>query len=80
MLTKQFRELNRQAQVIENHKKIKVMNTYREQEVKRILSEEGKITITVVGFNDMTFDETYDNFVEANNAINHYEQTSTVYF
>ena len=56
------------------------MNTYREQEVKRILSEERKITITVVGFNDMTFDETYDNFVEANNAINHYEQTATVYF
>ena len=56
------------------------MNTYREQEVKRILSEERKITITVVGFNDMTFDETYDNFVEVNNAINHYEQTATVYF
>ena len=27
MLTKQFRELNRQAQVIENNKKIKVMST-----------------------------------------------------
>ena len=80
MLTKQFRELNRQAQVIENHKKIKVMNPYVEQKVKMIIENEGSITITVVGFDDMTFDATFDNFEEAKAAIENYEQSAEVYF
>jgi hypothetical protein len=56
------------------------MNPYREQEVRMILKHMGRITITVVGYDDMTIDETYDNFEEAIAAIEHYEQVAEVYF
>jgi phage terminase large subunit-like protein len=56
------------------------MNPYREQEVRMILEYMGKITISVVGYDDMTIDETFDNFDEAKAAIEHYEQTADVYF
>ena len=56
------------------------MNIYREQEVRMIIENEGSITITVVGFDDMTFDATFDNFDEAKAAIENYEQSAEVYF
>jgi len=56
------------------------MNPYRELELRQIIKSEGRVTITIVGYEDMSFDETYDNFDEAIAAIEHYEQIAEVYF
>ena len=55
------------------------MTTYKEVELKQIIEEAGSVTITVVGDQE-PFDETFDNFDEAKNAILSYENTNTVYF
>lgn len=56
------------------------MNSYKEQELRMMVKSEGSVTITVVGYNDTTFDETFDNFEEAKSSIEHYEQAAEVYF
>ena len=56
------------------------MNPYKELELARMIESEGRVTITIVGYEDMTFDETFDNFEEAKAAIEHYEQMAEVYF
>jgi hypothetical protein len=56
------------------------MNPYKEIELVQIIEDFGRVTITIVGYEDMTFDETYDNFEEAIAAIEHYEQIAEVYF
>jgi hypothetical protein len=56
------------------------MNPYSEQELRMIIEDFERVTITIVGYEDMTFDETYDNFDEAKAAIEHYEQVAEVYF
>jgi len=56
------------------------MNEYREIELARMIEDIGRVTITIVGYEDMSFDETYDNFEEAKAAIEHYEQVAEVYF
>ena len=56
------------------------MNEYKEIELKQIIEDFGRVTITIVGYEDMSFDETYDNFEEAKAAIEHYEQVAEVYF
>jgi len=56
------------------------MNPYKEIELGQIIEDFGRVTITIVGYEDMSFDETYDNFEEAKAAIEHYEQIAEVYF
>ena len=56
------------------------MNPYKEIELARMIKDAGRVTITIVGYEDMTFDETFDNFEEAKAAIEHYEQMAEVYF
>jgi len=56
------------------------MNEYREQVLRSVIEDAGRVTITIVGYEDMSFDETYDNFEEAKAAIEHYEQIAEVYF
>jgi len=56
------------------------MNPYKEIELARMIEYFGRVTITIVGYEDMSFDETYDNFEEAKAAIEHYEQVAEVYF
>jgi|LakMenEpi03Aug12_release.lakeMendotaPanAssembly.Ray.scaffolds.fasta_scaffold739427_1 hypothetical protein len=56
------------------------MNPYREQVLRSVIKDAGRVTITIVGYDDMSFDETYDNFEEAIAAIEHYEQVAEVYF
>ena len=56
------------------------MNPYGEQELRMMIKSEGRVTITIVGYEDMSFDETFDNFEEAKAAIEHYEQVAEVYF
>jgi hypothetical protein len=56
------------------------MNPYKELELARMIEEVGRVTITIVGYEDMSFDETFENFEEAKAAIEHYEQVAEVYF
>lgn len=56
------------------------MNSYKELELSLMIESEGRVTITVVGYEDMTFDDTFNNFEEAKAFINHYEQIAEVYF
>jgi hypothetical protein len=56
------------------------VKTYWEQVLRSVIKDAGRVTITIVGYEDMTFDETFDNFEEAKAAIEHYEQMAEVYF
>ena len=56
------------------------MDSYKELELYLMIIEKNSVTITVVGYNDTTFDETFVDFDEAKAAIEHYEQMAEVYF
>ena len=46
------------------------MNPYSEQELRMMFKSEDRVTITIVGYEDMSFDETFDNFEEQDVAGN----------
>ena len=57
------------------------MTTYREQDLFQQFKHNKEVTITVVGYGDgEEFDLTFSSFEECKMEIQHYEQTSEVYF
>jgi hypothetical protein len=56
------------------------MNPYSEQELRMMFKSEDRVTITVIGEDNIPFDETFDNFYEAKAAIEVYELDSEVSF
>lgn len=56
------------------------MTTYKEIELKMIFKESFTVTIDVQVSADKCEQYTYNSFQEAKNAIEHFEQFTTVYF